>query len=96
MGSQYSIPVLSNLCSKSVNASFETHLRTPTLEVRVQLPLGWNTYLLFNFDIVNFAWKIDEGEAESIVLLFFVLWWCFNRRWMRGGGVGQKVSFRVS
>ena len=36
----------------------------------MQLPLGWNTYLLFNFDIVNFARKTDEGEAESIALLF--------------------------
>ena len=41
-------------------------LKTPTH----QLPLGWNTYLLFNFDIVNFVWKADEGKAESIVLLF--------------------------
>ena len=26
-----------------------------------------------NTDIVNFVWKTDEGEAESIVLLIFVL-----------------------
>ena len=50
---------------------FETQLRTPTLTVRVQLPLGWNTYLLFNTDTVNFAWEADEGEAESIVLFLF-------------------------
>ena len=49
-------------------------------------------YLLFNTDIVNFAAKTDEGEVESIVLLIFVLWWCLNRRWKRGGGVGQKSS----
>ena len=53
-------------------------------------------YLLFNSDIVNFVWKTDEGEAESIVFLIFVLWWCFNRRWVRGCGVGQKVLFRAS
>ena len=29
-----------------------------------------DTYLLFNSDIVNFVWKTDEGEAESIVLFF--------------------------
>ena len=52
---------------------------------RVQLPLGWNTYVIFNTDIVNFAWKTNE--AESIVLLIFVLWRCLNLRWMRGGGV---------
>ena len=43
--------------------NFETLLRTPTMAVRVQLPLGWNTYLLFNSDIVNFVCKTDEGEA---------------------------------
>ena len=32
-------------------------------------------YLLFNSDIVSFVWKADEREAESIVLLIFVLWW---------------------
>ena len=73
-----------------------TQLRTPRLVVRVQLPLGWNTYLLFNTDIVNFAWKTSRGEAESIVLLIFVLWWCLKLWWMRGGGVGQKVLFRSS
>ena len=74
--------------------NFETQLRTSTLAVRVQLPLGWNTYVLFHTDIVNFVWKTDE--AESIVLLFFGLWQCLNLRWMRGGGVVQKVLFRGS
>ena len=66
---------------------FETQLRTPALAVRVQLPLGWNIYLLFDTDIVNFVWKTDEGEAESVALFIFVLWWCRNRQWMRRGGV---------
>ena len=47
--------------------------------------------MLFNSDIVNFVWKADEVEAEDIVLLIFVLWRCFDRRWMRDGKVGQKV-----
>ena len=47
-------------------------------------------YLFFYTDIVNFASKTDEWEVESIVLLIFVLWRCLNRRWMRGGAVGQK------
>ena len=34
--------------------------------------------MLFNSDIVNFVWKADEGEAESIVLLIFVVWRCFK------------------
>ena len=31
-------------------------------------------YLLFNSDIVNFVWKTDEGEAQSIILLNFGFW----------------------
>ena len=71
-------------------------VRTQTLAVRVQLLLGWNTYLLFKTDIVNFVWKSNEGEAESIALLIFVLWRCLNLWWMRGGGVEQKALFRTS
>ena len=68
-------------------------MRTATLAVRVQLPLGWNTYLLFNTGIVKFVAKTDEEEAESTDLLFFILWWCLNRRWMGGGGVEQMSYF---
>ena len=70
-------------------------MRTPILDVRVQLPLGWNTFFLFNPDIVNFMRKTDEEEVKNIVLLIFVLWWCFNHQWMRGE-VGQNVLFRAS
>ena len=66
------------------------------IAVRVQLPLGWNTYLLFNADKLNFVWKSYEGEAESIVFLIFVQWRYFIRQWMRDGGVGSKVLFRAS
>ena len=75
---------------------FETQLTTPALVVRVQLPLGWNIYLLFDTDIVNFVWKTDEGEAESVTLFIFVLWRYLNRQWMRRGGVVQRVLFRAS
>ena len=44
--------------------------------------------MLFNTDIVNFVWKTDQGEVESIVLLIFVPWRYLNLRWMRGGGTG--------
>ena len=54
--------------------------RAPALAIRVHLPFGWNTYLLFNTDIVHFVWKTDEEEAESVVLLVFVFWQCLNRR----------------
>ena len=64
--------------------------------VLVQLPLGWNNYLRFNTDMVDFMWKTDEGEAKEIVLLVFVLWRCLNHQWMRSGGVEQKVLFRTS
>ena len=40
--------------------------------------------------------KADEGEAESIVLSFFAIWWCFNRQWVRACWVGQKDLFRAS
>ena len=76
--------------------NFEILLRTPILVVLVPLPLEWNTYLLFNSDIVNFVWKTDQAEEGSIVLLLFVLWQCFNCLWMRGCGVGQKILFRAS
>ena len=52
--------------------------------------------------ILNFVWKADEGKAESIVLLIFILWWYFNRGWVSGGGRGRNsysgpaeiISFR--
>ena len=44
---------------------------------------------------MNFVWKTNEWEAESIVLLIFVLWWCFYLRWVRSCGVGQKVLLRA-
>ena len=33
--------------------------------VRVQLPLGWNTYLLFNSNTVNFVRKTDVGGGRN-------------------------------
>ena len=39
-------------------------LRTPIPAVLVHLLLEWNTYLLFNSDIVNFVWKTDEGGGS--------------------------------
>ena len=66
---------------------------SPTRAVWVQLPLGWNTYLLLNSDIVNFVWKTDEGEGESIVLLIFVLWLCLNGRWWGVVGLSEISSF---
>ena len=69
-------------------------MRTPTLTVRVQLPSGWNTYVLFNTDIVNFVWKTDK--AESIVLLIFVLWRCLNLRWLRGGAVYLVWNLKIA
>ena len=43
--------------------------------------LGWYTYLLSNSDIMNFVWKTDEGEPESIVLLIVI----FDGALMVGG-----------
>ena len=63
-----------------------TQLRTPKLAVGVQLLLGWNTYLLFNTDILNLVQKTNEGGVKSIVLLIFLLWFVFGWgvvRWRR-------------
>ena len=64
--------------------------------VLVQLPLEWNTYLLFNSDVLNVVWKTDERGQKSRILLIFVFWQCLNRRWVRGCQVGQKVLFTAS
>ena len=53
-------------------------LRTPTLGVRVSLPLGWNTCLPINFDIENFGWKTCEVEKGSIILIIFSCGRAFN------------------
>ena len=38
--------------------------------VLVHLLLEWNTYLLLNSDIVNFAWKTVEGNGRGQKALF--------------------------
>ena len=43
---------------------------------------------------VEIRWGGSKG-AQNIVLLIFVLRRCFNRWWVRGCGVGQKVLFRA-
>ena len=35
-------------------------------------------------------WKTDEGKAGIIILLIFVPRECFNCRWVKNGGMGQK------
>ena len=52
-------------------------MRTLTLVVLVYLSLEWNTYLVFNSDIVNFVWKTNEGDADCIVLLASGVWFLF-------------------
>ena len=48
--------------------------------VQVQLPLGWNTYLLFNSDIVKFVEKPMKRETESIVFVDLSIFdWIFLR-----------------
>ena len=69
------------------------HSVLAVLAVLVQLPLEWNTYLFFKFWFCKLC--VENWWVESIVLLIFVLWRCFNRRWVRGCGVGQKFLFYV-
>ena len=96
MVSRFSISILSNLCSESGGAqNFEILVEHSDTGGLSSIPLGWNIHLLFNFGIVNFVWKTNEGEAESIVLLIFVLWWHFNCWWVSSCGLGQKVLFKA-
>ena len=59
-------------------------MRTPILVIRVQLPLGRNTFF-FSSHIETFRWKINKTEVGSIILLIFGAW-----------RLRQKVSFGVS
>ena len=59
-------------------------MRTPILVVRVQLPLGRNTFF-FSSHIETFAWKINKTEVGSIILILFGAW-----------RLRQKFSFGVS
>ena len=89
VGSQFLIPLLWNLCSESVGHKIlRPSWGLQHWWIRVQLPLGWNTYLLFNIDIVNFMSNTDEGEAECIALLIFIFGQCLNHLWMREGWWG--------
>ena len=96
MGNQFSIPLLWNLCSESVGHKILRPVEDSDTGGPSSIFVRWNTCLLFNTDVVNFVWKNDEGEEGSIVLLIFVFWRCLNRRWVRVGGVGQKVVFRAA
>ena len=97
VGSQFSIPVLLNLCSKSAGANiFEILVEyydnggLSSITVRME-------YLFpFQFWYYELIVKTNEGEADSIVLLIFVLWRYFNRRWVSSCGVGQEVVFKAS
>ena len=57
-----------------------------------RFPQGSNTYFLFNSYIEYTELKIDEGR--SIRTFFFLE--CFNRRWVKAGGMEQKVLFKAS
>ena len=39
---------------------------------RVQLPLGWNTYLLLKVDVVNFVWKANEEGSRKHYFVNFM------------------------
>ena len=89
MGSKFSIPPVSNLCSESVEASsFEILLKDSKTSSKFSVTVRVECLLLFNFGIVNSVSKTNEGEAESIIMSTFV-WERFNRQSMRGGGMEQ-------
>ena len=81
--SQFSISVLWNLCSESVWSKI---LRPNCGLQPLPLPLGWNTYLLFNPDIVNFVWSVNFcslwGGGVRLKVLFIASW---NRIFFKPG-----------
>ena len=97
MGSQFSISVLLNLCSESVGAqNFEILAE----DSNTGGPSSFTVLMEYLFPFQFWYCKLcvenrwgarGKGGAESIVLLIFVLWHCFNRRYMRGCGLEQKV-----
>ena len=58
----------------------------------------WQSEFNYHEDwiLISFSVKTDKGEVESTVLLIFVLWWCFNRKSMKGSTARQKVLFRAA
>ena len=40
--------------------------------------------------------KSTRGSQEALLLIFVIWGWCFDCRWMRIGGIGQKVSLTFS
>ena len=73
-------------------------LRLLHLLVQLWVPNEWNQGYSQSVcsQLCEFCVKNDEGKVESIILLIFLLWGCFNCWWMRGGEVGQKILFRGS
>ena len=60
-------------------------MRTLVLAVLIHLPLEWNTYLLFNTDIVNFVWKTDEKGREVVQKALFCYYLFFGVALIVGG-----------
>ena len=66
------------------------HWQPSSINVRMEFLFA------FQFWYCDLCVKKRWVVAESIILLIFVLWGCFNCRWLKGGVVGQKVLFRAS
>ena len=89
IGSQFSIPVLWNLCSGSARGMkfwdpVEDSDKVGPSSITV------SNHRCFSILVLWSLWSTIEGETESIFLLISVLWRCFNRWWMRGGGDGAE------
>ena len=55
--------------------------------------------MLFNSDTVNLTLKTKGEETEGLIIFvvfcifcYFCSFWCFNRRWLGVGRVGQNES----
>ena len=86
------------LCCREVNAMLITLSKIPERERSIspcrfygQQPDCWSHDEEMSFSFCTWCiWTNWGGGAESIVLLIFVLWHCFNRHWVRGCRVGTE------
>ena len=78
MGSQFSISVLLNLCSESVEAkSFEILVEDSFTCSPSSGTVRIESLFAFQFWYCGLCEENRQGEAESIVLIVLVLWQCF-------------------
>ena len=78
-----------NLCSESVGTwNVQILVEDSDTGGMSSITIQIECLFAFQFWYVNFVYKTNEGEAESIILLIFVFWRCFGCPWVNGGETG--------